>query len=62
MLAWLADVAPQAGDADGVARLAAEAEALARTITDPDVVTDVRDMFLTVLVPDGSAEQLAGDD
>jgi hypothetical protein len=28
----------------------------------PDVVRDVRDMFLMALVPGGSAEQLAGDD
>ena len=28
----------------------------------PDVVRDVGHMFLTVLVPGGSAEQLAGDD
>jgi hypothetical protein len=28
----------------------------------PDVVTDVKNMFLTALMPDGSAEQLAGDD
>jgi hypothetical protein len=28
----------------------------------PDVVRDVGHMFLTALVPDGSAEQLAGDD
>ena len=71
-LAELARAVAQAGDPDRARDLLALAlstdspeivwwmEALTECV--PDVVRDVRDMFLMALVPDGSAEQLAGDD
>ena len=71
-LAELARAVAQAGDPDRARDLLALAlstdspeivwwmEALTECF--PDVVRDVGDMFLTALVPDGSAEQLAGDD